>query len=307
MSMKQRFPYFKFYPRDWLEATRDLTLEQRGAYIDLICIIMEMEGHLADNDKWIAHQMHVTARKWRSLKTDLVRHEKIAIRDGRIVNERCVKELDALLNQRRNIAESAVKRERIKRETPAKHQRNIVEIPEKDNENNDATTTVVPLRARVTDLDQDIDKEEAVLLGREPKTPQELDSLRDRLLGAANGAMANPASCPGLLILSEPIRWMREGCDLHLDILPTLAARGHNALPRSIKSWSYFTQAVADAKAKRERPMPAGNPGAGQASRKSWDQQRQESADEWMRQDIARRRESGRGPMQPRLDDEVPA
>ncbi len=304
MSTKQRFPYFKFYPRDWLQATRDLTLEQRGAYIDLICIIMEMEGHLADNDKWIAHQMHVTARKWRSLKGELVAHEKIAVSDGKIVNERCVKELDALLNQRRNIAESATKRERTKRETPAKQSGNIREISEKDNENNDPSTTAVPLRARVTDLDTDKDR---VVAAREPKTAGEIDALRDRLLASANGAMANPAACPGILVLSEPMRWLRDGCDLELDILPTLKARGHNAAPRSIKSWSYFTQAVSDAKAARLRPMPAGNPGGGQQSRKSWDQQRQESADEWMRQDIARRRESGRGPMQPRLDDEVPA
>jgi hypothetical protein len=152
---------------------------------------------------------------------------------------------------------------------------------------------------------KETNKQDTTQGGREPKTREESDQLCDRLLTAANGAMANPAACPGILVLSEPIRWLREGCDLELDILPTLRARGHKAPPRSIKSWSYFTQAVADAKASRERPMPDGN--ASSAPRKSWDQQRQESASEWMRQDIARRRESGRGPMQPRLDDEMPA
>ncbi len=198
MSTKQRFPYFKFYPRDWLEATRDLTLEQRGAYIDLICIIMEMEGHLADNDKWIAHQMHVTARKWRSLKTDLVAHEKITINDGQIVNERCVKELDALLNQRRNIAESAVKRERTKRETPAKHPGNIREISQKPNKNNETSTTAVPLRARVTDSDLDKEKKENTQHARSESVaasggqPSEITGL--------NGATA--------LMVSTLARWM---------------------------------------------------------------------------------------------------
>lgn len=166
---KGRFPFFKFYPRDWLEATRDLSLEARGAYIDLICILMEMEGHLADNDKWISHQMHVSPRKWRALKGQLVEHEKIYIDDGKIVNERCLKELDALLSQQRNLSDSATKRERDKRETSAKHLRNIRETSakhpgnidensEKPNEINDTQTTVVPLRARV--LDSDLEEEE---------------------------------------------------------------------------------------------------------------------------------------------------
>jgi uncharacterized protein YdaU (DUF1376 family) len=167
---KGRFPFFKFYPRDWLEATRDLSLEARGAYIDLICILMEMEGHLADNDKWISHQMHVSPRKWRTLKVQLVEHEKIFIDDGKIVNERCLKELDALLNQQRNLSDSATKRERDKRETSAKHPRNIRETSvkhpgnidenfEQPNENHDASTTVVALRARVLDLDSDLEEE----------------------------------------------------------------------------------------------------------------------------------------------------
>jgi uncharacterized protein YdaU (DUF1376 family) len=156
---KGRFPFFKFYPRDWLEATRDLSLEARGAYIDLICILMEMEGHLADNDKWISHQMHVSPRKWRALKGQLVEHEKIFIDDGKIVNERCLKELDALLNQQRNLSDSAVKRERNKRETSAKHPGNIGEDYEKPNENKETHTTVVPLRARVLDSDSDLEEE----------------------------------------------------------------------------------------------------------------------------------------------------
>ncbi len=172
---KQRFPYFKFYPRDWLESTRGLTLEQRGAYIDLICILMEMEGHLVDDDKWIAHHMHVNARKWRSMKQGLVEHQKIAIQDGQIVNDRCLKEIDALMTQRRNLADSAVKRERNKRETSVKHPGNIDENSEKINENNGSDTTVVPLRARVLDLDTD--KEEK----KEPPTvPLEGDDAPKR-------------------------------------------------------------------------------------------------------------------------------
>jgi uncharacterized protein YdaU (DUF1376 family) len=161
-----RFPYFKFYPRDWMEATREMSLEARGAYIDLICIIMEMEGHLADNDGWISHQMHVSTRKWRAVKKQLVEHEKIRVEDGKIVNERCLKELDSLLAQRRNITESALTRERTKREKS-----------EKDNENNAANTTTVPLRAPASDLDTDLREE------RRPPTAPE----RDAVVGGNSG------------------------------------------------------------------------------------------------------------------------
>ena len=157
-ATKQRFPYFKFYPRDWIEATRDMTLEARGAYIDLICILMEMEGHLADNDGWISHQMHVSTRKWKSVKKQLVEHEKIRIDDGKIINERCLKELDSLLAQRRNLSDSALVRERTKRDPIVSQPRTDDEKSKKLNENNATATTVVPLRARVLDLD--LDKEE---------------------------------------------------------------------------------------------------------------------------------------------------
>lgn len=141
---KARFPYFKFYPRDWLEATRSMSLEQRGAYIDLICILMEMEGHLRDDDRWISHQMHISTRKWKAVKTDLVEHKKIRIEGDLIVQERCLKELDLLMARSRTGSESATNRERTKRE----NRENI-------NEFNDANGTVVPLRARDSDSDSE--------------------------------------------------------------------------------------------------------------------------------------------------------
>lgn len=94
--------------------------------------------------------------------------------------------------------------------------------------------------------------------------------LQNQLLDACNGA-ADPANAPGLLSMGEPIRWIESGCDLELDIVPTIKARAHKAPPRSIRSWTYFTQAVADAKAKRMAPMPAGNVRPAQGGAESLD------------------------------------
>lgn len=88
--------------------------------------------------------------------------------------------------------------------------------------------------------------------------PASANDLSEKLIEAGGQGLANPASSPGLLVLSEPQRWLAAGCDLKLDILPTITARSANARPGSIRSWSFFTQAIADAKATRETPMPAG-------------------------------------------------
>lgn len=84
-----------------------------------------------------------------------------------------------------------------------------------------------------------------------------LDKLETALLTACNGA-ASAAASPGLLSMAEPIKWLENGCDLELDILPTVKARAHKLRPGSLKAWSYFTDAIADAKATRLKPMPNG-------------------------------------------------
>jgi hypothetical protein len=90
-------------------------------------------------------------------------------------------------------------------------------------------------------------------------TTQNFAELERKLIEAAGNALANPAASPGLLVLSEPYRWLDAGCDLERDVLPTIKARSVNAPRGSIRSWSYFTQAVANAKAAREKAMPEAN------------------------------------------------
>lgn len=44
------------------------------------------------------------------------------------------------------------------------------------------------------------------------------ETLARELTEAGAGGAARPASAPGLLVLSEPINWIRNGCDLRADI-----------------------------------------------------------------------------------------
>lgn len=82
-------------------------------------------------------------------------------------------------------------------------------------------------------------------------------TLSQELAEAAGTALVNPASSPGLLVLSDPMNWIRNGCDLEADILPAIRARCSRARPNSIRSWSYFTEAVYQARDTRMKPSPA--------------------------------------------------
>jgi hypothetical protein len=96
---------------------------------------------------------------------------------------------------------------------------------------------------------------------REPEVAalprQDLDQLSDRLLDACNGSLDNPVNCMGLLNLAIPQLWLKNGCDLELDVIPTLTAAGKKHHGKRIRSWDYFTPMVAEAKDRRERGMPA--------------------------------------------------
>jgi hypothetical protein len=87
----------------------------------------------------------------------------------------------------------------------------------------------------------------------------DLVELRERLMGVAGEALANEAAAPGLLHIGIVAGWIANGCDLEMDIVPAVDARSRAAIRsgKKIHSWSYFAQAVADAKAARTKPMPA--------------------------------------------------
>ena len=85
---------------------------------------------------------------------------------------------------------------------------------------------------------------------------QDLSNLMSRLCSAAGKAIANPAGAANLLALSDPLNWVESGCDLDLDIIPAISARSAGRPPGGIRSWSYFTKAVFQARDTRLRPAP---------------------------------------------------
>lgn len=112
MSKREAFPWFKFYPIDYLRATRHMTLEQRGAYMDAICLQMERGAPLPDDCSWLAHQMHISTRKARAIVDELIDLQKIKRTPQGLSNDRCEAEIEAREKQRQANTATAERREK---------------------------------------------------------------------------------------------------------------------------------------------------------------------------------------------------
>ena len=94
-----------FYPDDWLAGTLELTIEEEGAYARVCFLIYSKGGPLPDNDRWLAGMCRVSTRRWRALRHALADKGKIEIRDGRIYQARCERELEKARIRARKLAE----------------------------------------------------------------------------------------------------------------------------------------------------------------------------------------------------------
>lgn len=137
--------WFKFFPRDWLDDTRSLTLEERGAYIDAIAMQMDRGGALPEDYGWLAHQMHISTRKAKAIVESLIDEVKLRRTEGGLTNDRCEKELAARESQRSVNTITALAREHSKREPSVKHSRaereTSAKIPDARSDNVENTNT----------------------------------------------------------------------------------------------------------------------------------------------------------------------
>lgn len=87
-------PWFKFYPSDWLNGTRGLSLEERGAYMTLLALMYDQQGAIPDDERWMCGALDCDVRVWRRLRDKLCRYGKITPNtDGFLVNRRVLEEV----------------------------------------------------------------------------------------------------------------------------------------------------------------------------------------------------------------------
>ena len=234
-------PYYKRYPRDFIEGTVGMPFELKGAYAIVLDLIYLQRGKLPDDPHYISGVLGCSVRKWNQLRKQLIDSGKIVSENEIISNKRADKEEIIL----RKYSEQQAKKGRITKK------------------NNDLRKSGEKPRLSQPEPEPYIDTATSVAAS----SRADLDELENQIRFAA-GLLNDPS--PSFFDLSEPLRWLENGFDLELDILSTLCAvRERKTKPRS---WGYFSQAIADAHATRISPLngkPQENTNGGESLRDS--------------------------------------
>lgn len=89
-------PYYKAYPRDFIEGTIGLSFEVKCAYRVVLDLVYMQGGNLPDDARYIAGLLGCSIRKWKSIRDELVETGKLAVSGEFLTNYRAVSELETL-------------------------------------------------------------------------------------------------------------------------------------------------------------------------------------------------------------------
>lgn len=99
-------PWYQRNPADFIMGTRDLTLEERGAYSELIDHLNERDRPLPDDDRFIAGLLCCPVQRWKKIRAVLIEKGKIVLtHDGHFTNERFEREHAARFRTREEAVE----------------------------------------------------------------------------------------------------------------------------------------------------------------------------------------------------------
>lgn len=205
-------PYYKRYPRDFLDKTIGMSLELKGAYGIVLDLIYMRDGRLPDDVQYVAGQLGCSVRKWKSIRDQLVAMGKLTVENGVISNSRADKVLEETRTFREKQAEN--------RSHPNKNK--AVETPKTHHTDTD-TEVIVELSTRAREF-------------------------RDRCFEAAGldpqAAMAEPGLI-STIALERLIRDPVSPCDPDLDVIPAIqsCAATLRKQGRTISNWSYCREA----------------------------------------------------------------
>lgn len=95
---KSRLPWYKAYPRDFIEGTVGMSFELKGAYRLVLDFIYMHGGRLRDDPGYICGLLGTSKRKWGSLRNQLLEKEKMFVDGEFLGNIRADIELESLGN-----------------------------------------------------------------------------------------------------------------------------------------------------------------------------------------------------------------
>lgn len=89
-------PYYKAYPRDFVEGTIGMSFELKGAYRLILDLIYMQNGTLPDDARYISGHLGCSVKKWNALREKLIEAGKIYVSGDHLKNDRADKELETV-------------------------------------------------------------------------------------------------------------------------------------------------------------------------------------------------------------------
>lgn len=109
-----------FYPKDWLFDTGRLTPEERGIYIQIVCLIYANRGPIENDANWIAGVSGCSSRKVKAVVSSLIQKKFLTENGSKLSQKRAEYEL----NNKRTHLENSAKGGRKKAENESEDSEN---------------------------------------------------------------------------------------------------------------------------------------------------------------------------------------
>jgi len=244
-------PYMRLFTSDYRDGTAQLSFELQGFYFRILTYLHDGETVPSDPAK-LAVFLQCSPRTVRAYLPKLIAAGKLYEAAGELRNKRVDRDLEPNSNPIEPEVEPNSNR------VGAEFEPNSGRIPEKPESNQSAENhTMEKTTSTATSIAISREDSKLASVEQEPAcAAAKLDHLENQLREACNGALASPAVAQGLYDLSVPIMWLKQGCDLEQDVIPTLRGIGKREHGKNISSWSYFTKPVTEAKRRREAGLP---------------------------------------------------
>jgi uncharacterized protein YdaU (DUF1376 family) len=85
---RAKLHWYKRNPRDWLDATRELSLEERGAYNDLLELMYLRDRPIPDEPVFISGFLRIHRHKWTRIREALLDAGRLVVHGDYITDER---------------------------------------------------------------------------------------------------------------------------------------------------------------------------------------------------------------------------
>lgn len=226
-------PYYKRFPRDFLEGTISLTFEEKGAYALLLDLIYMRDGRLEDDPRWIAGQMNCSVRLWNKIRTRLIAIGKISVQNGIISNFRANLETES---------------SRSFQDKQRENRTNLNKNKDLQTPKNNQTATNQNQNQNQKKEDDDVSAGASVVIADDWPEPKTTVGELVRLAGM-------PSNDWQLHTVGELVRWRTNGFSFKLDVVPAVSAVWLKVRHKPPRSWAYFTDAIAQHHANRLTPI----------------------------------------------------